>query len=165
MNEEDVAKRIFSDYTTLVKFPPKKGNSNFMRSLEKNMDDEFQKAIPTETNVFIKTPAGTLNFGDNYGKQSYISDIANGVYNYWKQTIEPSGSPVSCASISEVTNDAEIVIPIIISGLTNMANPNKVSNPPYLEFCKVITNAVREIKWTVVEDCIVKDTTFTVHVT
>ena len=125
---------------------------DFITYLNTTLDNAFQQATPSLTNFDITVPSGTLNISTD---NNYISPdiLANEVYEYWSKAITP-GTPVSCDNIDSVTNNADIVIEPIKSGLlqlyTNSAN-GIASDPPFYEFVKIIFDAIRLIEWTIEE--------------
>ena len=142
------------------------GGQEVLRYMEKVMDNEFQQATKSLTNIDITTPKGTLYFGERYFKDSEQMPwiIGHEVARYWSTTIETTGEPVSCSSISSVTNDAWKIEEPIALDLINMAKANIIREPYDQYFFKIIFDHVRTIRWTVEESDGSCDKTFTVQV-
>lgn len=111
------------------------------------LDTMFQTAIPSVTSVDITTPAGSLNIPVS---NNMANTIAVKVADYWALTILPTGIPINCSNIINITNTATIIIPIIESGLLSLYKGNVIT-PHYKDFVDIIANAVKTIIWTVVE--------------
>jgi len=143
------------------------GGLDFIRQLEVVLDEEFQLATPTETNVDITTVAGTLKFDiyevteNNVYRMPWI--ISEGVADYWGRAIETTGIPVSCDNIESVTNDAPKIIDPLAYDLINQVQVGPDSTY-YHRFFDIIIKHVRTIIWTVKESDGNCDATFTVYV-
>lgn len=132
----------------------------FLRKLAEHLDEGFQQATPLTANIDITTPSHTLSFVgiDNEGnyvepasETEVLNTIASECARYWSSTVEPTGIPVSCSSITSVENDASKIEAVIAIGLLALGTKTEPVSVPYLDFVNVIFNAVKTIIWTVVE--------------
>ena len=148
MDENALGITLYQDYKELLEMDPFPGDQWFLDKMTSRIDEEFQKAIPTSTNVDITTPAGSLRF---IASTDMVIEIAYKCASYWENTIDATGTPVSCATIVSVSNNASSIASIIRTGLLSLAAKQLVEADYYKEFCKVIFDAVRTIVWDVSE--------------
>jgi len=153
MDENRAAENYKTALDSFLSQHPYDGGLDSVRALERILDQEFQSAEPTNPNIDITTPAGTLNFGDLRSvepKSEVPWILAREIARYWSTTIEPTGEPVSCDSIDSVENDAIKIIEPIATDLVN-AIDRELHYPPFYDFFHIIFKHVREIIWTVKE--------------
>ncbi|RLF08146.1 MAG: hypothetical protein DRJ64_01660 [Thermoprotei archaeon] len=151
MNANIPASKINLDYQdTLVN--DTLAQSEFLDNMASYLDTEFQNGITTLGNVDITTVAGTLDFSDidDVDVMNNAYRIANSVKNYWAATIEPSGAPESCSSITSVVNDASKIVVPLTADILNIYGNNLESNY-YYEFYNAIIRNVKTIIWNVSE--------------
>jgi hypothetical protein len=127
---------------------------DFWLQVAKELDNEFQKATPSMTNVDITTPAGSLKF--NIKEASVANDptnaleIATKVSEYWAKTIQPTGTPVSGKQITVVVNTAATIISPLTSALLSMGL-SSAQGDNFSKFTNTIITQVKTIVWTVTE--------------
>ena len=151
---------LVAEYSSAIKGT----DSVLLVTLNTILDAGFQQAIPTQLNVDITTPAGTLNipYGSSY---DMAKNIGVECARYWSDTIATTGAPQSCAGIDSISNTAGSIATIIETGLLALGTGVR-RDPPYVDFVDVIYNAVKTIVWTVNEsDALLCSATLTVTVT
>lgn len=116
---------------------------NFLDKLAEILDAGFQEATPTNPNIIITTPAGTLSFTSK-------DDIGTGCQNYWMNTLETSGEPVEESQIVSIVNTASTIGTIINNGINGLGR-STISSEPFKDLVDVIFNAVKDIVWSVTE--------------
>ena len=124
--------------------------SSYLRYIASVLDAGFQQATRTNPNIDITPPAGSLSF-DICAPQEMANEIATKCALYWAATITPSGSPVACAAIVSVSNDAMKIIQPIVSGLLAIGGSRVPIEPYHYRFVDVIYEAVKTIIWSVTE--------------
>lgn len=154
LDTSSAASAINTKYQNELRPLPFNGDTYLLGIIANVLDSGFQQATKSNPNIDISPPAGSLQFDligvsiDNY---SYAYEIGNKCALYWSKTITPTGSPVSCGSISSVTNDAMKIAPIIAQGLIGLGGSKVPVEPYYYNFVNVIYSAVKTIVWTVSE--------------
>jgi len=155
MDSHRVALRMKDYYDQHYYLDGYDGGLDYIRYLEQILDEEFQQATPTETNVDITTVAGTLRFDIYDTEKDTVYDIpwriSRGVADYWSRAIETTGEPVSCSVIAEVTNDALKIIDPLAQDLINSVQDGP-DEEYYNRFFSIIIKHVRTIIWNVTED-------------
>jgi len=125
------------------------------------LDTGFQLATPSETNVDISPPAGSLKFPPVFGKQLLIN-IGLECARYWSAAKAP-GSPVSRSSIS-LSNDAAKIAAPITANLTALCYGG-YQTPYYFNFVDAIHKEVKTVVWKVTESNALGSTNYVVTVT
>ena len=147
---------------------------DFKSELAKVLDEEFQNAekyvtmrngedVSSEnieaTNIDITTPAGTLTIPFlDFGSIDNLYILVDAIIEYWKNTVELTGTPVPCEEeedpnnikIISVENDAEKIRDPLVNDILSLAD-GKTHNPPYYDFFNIIFEHVRTIEWTIIE--------------
>lgn len=162
MSESSLADRIANQYDD-VKNMDDRDDNTYLRLLEVSIDNEFQRAVPTMTNVDITTPANTLKI-NLVSVYEMAREIATACCTYWSTAIETSGVPAVGKEIVSVTNDAMTHIEPLTNDILAIYDGHN-SNPPYMEFSEVLLTHMRNIEWTVTETDYVTVYTLSVKIT
>lgn len=134
----------------------------FFQMLADEMDVEFQKATPSQTNVDITTPAGTLTYEEQDDVVQNAYEIGTKTAAYWALTIMPTGIPV-VGTITTVTNTAMSIASPLAQEILSIASNEQTGT--FKKIVDVIIKHVKTITWTVIElDKEQKPVTFTVTV-
>lgn len=149
MSESNAASRLAAEYEALKEPGAQRTNLTFLDILDKVIDEEFQNAQPTNSNIDITTVAGTLDIKHSLPNQMAY-EIAHACCVYWSKAIETSGDPVSGTSILSIENDAmEYVEPMEAEILSLAANGAQEEH--FLNLITVVFKYCRMIIWFVDE--------------
>lgn len=138
----------------LDKSPNHPFSNEFLKTMAKELDDEFQKADNT---LNIKSPIPlpakgslSLNLKSNFVLNAI--EIGVKVSVYWSMCIVPMVSvlPQYMGMVTVVTNDAVKIAAPIAQKLIQLSL-NAKPNDDYKEFCKIIIDEVKTITWNITE--------------
>ena len=124
------------------------GITNFFQKLAQIMDDEFQKATPSMTNVDITTPAGTLTYEEKSDPVEHATEIGTKTAAYWALTIMPTGTPTLVSIVSVVNTAASIAAPLA-ADILSLGSTTETGT--FQKLVDTIIKHVKTITWTVTE--------------
>lgn len=152
----------FINGTTPFTVPAASGGPEFVSYLESVIDDGFQAAAPSMSNVDISPAAGTFTLPVAGGGITPDA-IGQACADYWALAIG-KGSPAVLSQVNSVSNDAAKIAAPITASLVAM-DRSAYSTPYYYDFVTAIYAEILTIVWTVVESDSNGSTTLTVNVT
>ena len=144
LNPTACAAELNSNYINFLEVQ----NYSYIDILNTVVDKYSQMATPIMTNVDIKPIAGSLNITIVNEYQQTL-EIATKYMTYWSKAITPTGIPVNDSIIS-VVNDAMAYVSSLKAAL-DAAAKSVTEGVCYKEFCNIMFNHAKMIKWTVVE--------------
>jgi len=138
-------------------------SNSYIDNISAILDAGFQKATPTEANVDISPPAGSLLIV--VGAAGTMPEvIGQACADYWVKAIAPA-SPQHQLSISKVVNDAAKIAAPIAANLRALPGRGYLL-PSYFDFVNAIHKEVKAIIWKVTEkDALGIASTYPVKVT
>ena len=158
LNASACAAELNSNYINFLKVQ----NYSYIDVLNTVVDKYSQMAVPIMTNVDIKPIAGSLNITIVDAYQETL-EIATKYMTYWSKAITPTGIPINDSIIS-VVNDAMSYVSSLKAALDNSARGIR-EGVCYKEFCEILFNHAKMVKWTVTEMNKVTTVTYVVTVT
>lgn len=129
-------------------------SNEFLKTMAKEIDDEFQKA---ESSLNIPSPIPlpakgslSLNLKSNFVLNAI--EVGVKVSLYWSMCVVPMVSvlPQYMGMVTVVTNDATKIASTIAQKLIQLSK-NAKPNDDYKEFCNIIIEEVKTITWNITE--------------
>lgn len=128
---------------------PLGGMEHFFTKLAKELDKEFQTALPTPTqNISLVIAKGTLDFEIKGNPILNALEIATKVSAYFAMCIIPMGIPAA-GVIIQCTNTAASILSPLAQELINFSTSGARDN--YETFIQIILDHVMQIQWMVTE--------------
>lgn len=120
------------------------------------LDSAFVVGIEEVENITLMSNKGLLDFVASGNSPDNATAMATAIANYWAAQITPGTVPFTegATAVGVVTNDAQKIIPSIVSALLGLADKSSGDSgfkEDYVEVFEAIENEVKTIQWTVME--------------